>query len=107
MSPTTQKLKEQLQTLSENSFKEDMNNLLNEMKENKTKCLSNYQENTNMWRNEMVRTIQDLETELSKGTGIVNGTQTKIEMEERGSVIQLQNMGVRNRTSRMDQINIE
>lgn len=38
----------------------------------------------------MVRTIQDLETELSKGKGILNETQGKIEMELRVSKIQLQ-----------------
>lgn len=93
--------------LREFKFKEDVNNLLNELKENDTKCLSHYQENTNMWQNEMVRTIQDLKAELSKGSIILNGTQTKIETELRVSRIQLQTMRVGNRTSRMDQINIE
>lgn len=55
----------------------------------------------------MVRTIQDLKAELSKGSIILNGTQTKIETELRVSRIQLPTMRAGNRTSRMNQINIE
>lgn len=92
MNSKTQNLEEQSSASKNSDLKRRITNQLRELCENSSKCLTEAQENTNIWHREVSKTTQDLKTKCSRE--ILKKTQTEIKMEFRELNNSIRNSGL-------------
>lgn len=92
MNSKTQNLEEQSSASKNSDLKRRITNQLRELCENSSKCLTEAQENTNIWHREVSKTTQDLKTKCSRE--IWKKTQTEIKMEFRELNNSIRNSGL-------------
>lgn len=95
MDSKTQNLEEQSSASKNSDLKRRITNQLCELCENSSKCLTEAQENTNIWQREVSKTTQDLKTKCSREILKKTQTEIKIEFRELNNPIRNSGLGLR------------
>lgn len=95
MNSKTQNLEEQSSASKNSDLKRRITNQLRELCENSSKCLTEAQENTNIWQREVSKTTQDLKTKCSREIWKKTQTEIKMEFRELNNPIRNSGLGLR------------